>query len=372
MSMKNRFWSALLVLATAITVQVPAWASPVDILRSVELEIKSYPEAERFPGQFSTAEQVLSLLDGNTSNLLVRMEALRRGYHQLSYTEQERLLDELFKRQRAQEHDLLIAFDHGYAQMLYRQNKTGLYFLRKANDRFADQFSSLAYAMAEAEADINIESALPDVMTQRKLDVIFKMTDAVKRDANNHQPGFWTSFVRVVDKLRPIGAYQSFVRRDFSLNYLPYGNKVIPLKGTHTDSQSLYKDGLSPLLTSSTPTPGECNPVQQVSTGGQDDLLGMEPAFSRTINFNGMDTQLQFFRPQPDLYHVRVLMPDGQPALSFKSNSSSVVEDLDGDGIYEIVARKYFHNPLTPVSVYRYNAGCGFVLDQSVHEAFHH
>lgn len=335
----------------------PVSASHVDILRSVPLEVKEYDSVLE---RYSTASQVVSTID-STPNLLVHMEAIRRGYHQLSADEKDKLLGTLFARQRASEHDLMHAFNHGYAQLVFKQNKTGLFFLRKANDRFKTQFSALAYGMAQVEADINLENARPEEMTTRKMDAMYKLADAVQADSLNHQPGFWPSYVRVVEQMKSMPAYGSFVRRDFSLVYLPHGNNVLPMRGASTVSIPLKTD------TSTLPVYGtSCDPNQAMDADE-----GGAAVSQKTVNFGTGSALIQFFNTEePGLYRVRVTSEDGHHLLSFHThNKASIVEDLEGDGNFEIVARQYMHNPLTPVLVYRHTP-CGFELDKKVFNNF--
>lgn len=366
MSIKKGTLAALAAFALAASVQLPGFTASIDILRSVPLEIKQYPEAKNFPGKFTTAEQVLAAID-STPNLLVHMEAIRRGYHDLDAEQAEKLLSALFKRHQTDEKDLMHGFNHGYAQLVFKHNKTGLFFLRKANDKFKDQFSSLAYGMAEVEADINLENAKPEEMTMRKLDVTFQLSDAVKRDAEKHQPGFWPSYMRVIEKVKTVPALSSFARRDFSLAYLPYGNSVIPMRGAMTVSLPL-KASPSTLLSNAMTT--SCNPDAVESGSGSATATGAAIS-QRSADFNGNVALIQFFNTeQAGLYRVRVTGSDSTPMLSFKTYAMPhIVEDLEGDGTFEIVARQYKQDPLNPVLVYRYTP-CGFELDKKVFNTF--
>ncbi len=368
MRLKKGILGVVSALSVAGAAYLPGMAAEqsVDILRSVPLEVQDYASAKSFPEKFTSATEVMSVLN-STPVLLVHMEALRRGYLDLPASEQEKLLSDLHKRRMTNENDLMLGFDHGYAQLVYKRNKTGLFFLRKANDKIQDQFSNLAYGMAEAEADILLEGAKPEETTTRKMDVTYKLGDAVKLDAIKHQPGFWPSYVRVIEKLKPMPAYQSFTRRDFSLAYVPYGNSVVPLKtGTSATSLPLSNQPAA-LLSNSLGT--SCDPNDGLKDA--DGKLG-NIVSQRSANFNGNTALIQFSpTEETHLYRVRVLNATGAPMLSFKTYAmSNIVEDLDGDGVFEIVARQYQFNPMLPVLVYRYTP-CGFELDKKTFEEFH-
>ena len=349
-------------------------ALDIDLLRSVPLEVTGYASAQCLPPQLTSAQDVLTVLNG-TPVLLVHMEALRRGYTELPAEERAKLLSDLHKRHMAKETDLMLGFDLGYAELVYEHNKTGLFFLRKANDHFQDQFSNLAYGMAQAEADITLENASPEELTTRKMDVMYRLGDAVKIDAAHHQPGFWPSYMHVLEKLKPMGAYKSFSRRDFSLAYVPYGNTVVPLRPAVNSSSSLSQTqqpgSLGQLPFSATVTPASSTAVCSPEAGTSESTGFFGSIVSqRTANFNGKLASIQFYRTADPHYRVRVVDSTGASLLTFETlTTANIVEDLDGDGVFEIVARQYQYDSLKPVLVYRYTA-CGFALDQKLSASF--
>lgn len=389
--MHYRRWACSLLVGLGVTAFVGlGQAETIDLLRDVPLEVSGYAAGQQFPTRFQTASEVLNALD-STPVLLLHMEALRRGYHELSETEKAKLLNGLLQRRRANENDLQAGFDHGYAQLVFNRNKTGLFFLRKANDKFQNQFSSLAYGMAEVEADLLLEDATVEQSTPRKLDATFQLADAVRRDVANHQPGFWPSFVRVIEKLQDIPAYRSFSHRDFSMVYVPYGHSVKLLKpdpsaSVSNDMQASLTFPLTnakeTLLSNSAST--SCDPQDAVSSdsespqesgsgflrGGVNEIGGT-PVAQHSANFSGKNATIQIFpTEETHVFRVRVFSQTGQPLLSFKSHvASNIVEDLERDGALEIVARQYQYNPLQPVLVYRYTP-CGFELDKKIFNQF--
>lgn len=363
--------SALLALTVGLWSQIPAQAETLDLLHSVPLEISQYDIAQTLPQQLATADQVMNVLNA-TDNLLVRMEVMRRAHKDLPLSEQDKLLTELHARHRAQQNDAHKFFDHGYAQLVLKDNKSGLFFLRKANDRLQNQFSALAYAMAQAEVDLNQEGSTPEEMTTRKLDVRYLLRDAVNRDAANHMAGFWPSYVRVLEKLQPLPTYNNFATSDLSLTYLPYGNSVIPMRGGKV-SYIPITDSTEVLVANAKHTACDPDSVSPLSAGDQNfDPAGEKPVSSRTVDFNGQNALVEFFKSTEETgkYRVRVLSQDGFPLLSFSSyRLSSVVEDLEGDGSYEIVIRQFEHDPYQPIIVYR-PTPCGFELDRTVYTYF--
>jgi hypothetical protein len=349
---------------------------PIDFLRTVPLQIEGYPAAQCLSVPLTSAGQILQVLD-TTPTLLVHMEALRRGYADLPLIEQTKLMQALHKRHLTNEKDLLLGFDLGYGELVYEHNKTGLFFLRKANDQIQDQFSNLAYGMAQVEADLTLENASPEEMTTRKMDAMYRLGDAVKIDAAKHQPGFWPSYVRVIEKIKPLAAYKSFSRRDFSLAYLPYGNSVVPLSQvTTTSSLADTQPGTVPVSGLAGALSGAveftCEPTD-TETGAKKETVPFlgSPLLQRPANFKNTQASIQFYpTAETHQYQVRVLGKGGAPMLTFLSNTTSnVLEDVDGDGVFEIVARQYEYNPYKPIIVYHY-APCGFALDRKIEESF--
>ncbi|WP_373530986.1 hypothetical protein [Vampirovibrio sp.] len=364
-------WGMSVLLCLTANINLASPAESIDILRSTPMEVNGYASAKAFPETFTTQDQVIQALN-STPVLLVHMEALRRAYHDLAPGEHDKLLEAIHKRRLTNEKDLMLGFDHGYAQMVFKQNKTGLFFLRKANDYFKDQFSALAYAMAQVEADINLENSTPEITTTRKMDATFKLGDAVIRDAMNHQPGFWPSYIQVIAKMKPMPAYKSFSHRDFSLTYVPYGDSVTSLQGVSTSSLPLSSADATTGSLTDVPLGNTCSPdeASPLETSSQP-ISGASVAQQSAI-FNGKAALIQFFpSPEPKQYHVRVTGNDGQPMATFTANTipRRIVEDLDKDGVYEVVVRQYAENPLMPVIVYRYTP-CGLERDQKIHESF--
>lgn len=359
----------LALLSVSIGLTQASQAENLDILRSIPLEVSGYASGKAFPEKFTSTEQVIQALN-STPVLLVHMEAIRRAYHDMPITEHDKLLTAIHKRRMTNEKDLMLGFDHGYAELVFKQNKTGLFFLRKANDYFRDQFSALAYGMAEVEADINLEDSTPDTMTTRKLDAIFQLGDAVKRDSMKHQPGFWPSYLKVIEVMKPMPSYKSFSSRDFSLVYVPYGNSVVPLKGITTASLPA-NDGapLSSLTDAALGT--SCSPEPSPLDESTKPFTGVSVA-QHSANFSGNNALVQYFQAQePSQYRVRVTGQDGKQLATFKTSviPRRSVEDLDGDGVHEIVVRQYAQNPTMPVIVYRYTP-CGLELDKKIYDSF--
>ncbi len=368
MSIRKGILGIVALLACSVGMTQASQAENIDILRSIPLEVSGYASGKAFPEKFTTTEQVIQALN-STPVLLVHMEALRRAYHDMDSTEHEKLLTAIHKRRMTNEKDLMLGFDHGYAQLVFKQNKTGLFFLRKANDYFKDQFSALAYGMAEVEADINLENAPANSMTTRKLDATFQLGDAIRRDALKHQAGFWPSYIQVIDKMKVMDPYKSFSNRDFSLIYVPYGNSVVPLKGITTAALPL-STATGNLTDASLGT--TCSPDPSPLAVEASAFTGVSVS-QQAANFSGNNASIQFFpaQGQDKQYHVRVTGQDGQQLATFKTAvvPRRAVEDLDGDGVHEIVIRQYAQNPLLPVVVYRYTP-CGLELDQKIYDNF--
>lgn len=418
-------------LANLLAKEAIPVAAEYDLIRSIPLTVDGYPEAASVEAPKS-ATSLLSALQ-SSPNLAVHMELLRRGRTSLSKDEQNDLVVRLLKRYEASPEDAVQFFDYGYAQLVYLNNQTGLFFLRKANDRLKTPFTSLAYAMGQFEVDLTQEKSAPNEMTMRKLDVIYKLGDAVMADVKNHQAGFWPQYVHVIQKVAQVPAYQDFADTDFSLRYVPSGKKAPGGLGgggvvkqpsssgntrlsNNTTNLSNKKDvygmlavqGDTPNSTPSTPTnntmlpplpngssnsspfssnnlsmsqafpaiPGVGNgatlamaATTQTSPNNQTVQVSAQPIGSRTIP--NSNHQLVFYAVQgiPNQWQVKVLDSQGQEELQFLTSHLDIVEDLDNDAVYELVVRQYRKNPLDPVRVYRLS-GNRYELDQKSYQQF--
>ncbi|MBY0404709.1 MAG: hypothetical protein K2X66_12470 [Cyanobacteria bacterium] len=362
---------ASLLLVGGMTSPVMAQTT-LDLLHKVPFQISAYPESKAFPDKFTTSDEVVGILN-KTPNLLVHMEALRRGYFDLAPSEQEALVKVLHARYFSNENDTIKFFDNGYAQLVYKSNKTGLFFLRKANDKIKNQFSNLAYALAQADADINIEKASPDVMTFRKLDVTYKLSDAVDYDAKSHQPGFWPAFLSVLTQLKAIGPFANFTNTDFSSKYVPFGSDVALVNAGKVQVATSESTALPPLpgADSSIAQTASCDTsVTAPSTGVNWEKLIRSTDLHLGDGLNG--SKVNFFPTEkPNSFRVIALDPNKQTLANFSSPVAPyIVEDIDGDGVDELVIRQYLESPENPVIVYRFNKRCGFQLDKTVSRYF--
>lgn len=338
----------------------------IDLLRQVPLTINSYTDV---PETFSDPITVQNTLDLKR-NILVHMEVLRRAYKGLTSEQQEELLKSLYDRYAEIDEDAYRFFDYGYGLMVMRNNKTGLFFLRKANERIKDQFSALAYGMAQAEADINLENSLPDQMSARKVNAIFMFKDAINRDAETHKPNFWPTLVSVLTALKPAAAYHDIVAADHSVKYVPYGQTAVA--GGPLDKVAQMKTDSSCNIGAFKPTTNGSLYLDQSIAFVQGEPMAVRfykialdqptPAPTNTGETDKADIPVTY----------RVITMDRQSNLVADFNSPLapyIVEDIDGDGTYEFVIRQYAFNPLKPVVVYRYKA-CGFEEDKDVTQKF--
>jgi hypothetical protein len=286
----------------------------------------------------------------NQGGLSLRMEALRRAALRLDNAEKERLWAFLNKRRDANVNDPNLYFDVGYADVTLHMNKTGLFFLRKASERLNDPFALLAYGMAQADVDLYVEGGNPSTPSMRKLDVVYKLSDAIALGVKKPQFGLWPTFVAIQQQLSAIPAYADFSQRDYSDTLVPYGERAS--YATFNASTNLCL--ISPVSRSSV---GNAN---STSVGGQ----SLKPLFSQPVQLGGGQWStgrggqpqcLDFFPDPGQRQHYTIHVRDGQTLLGqFESNVGlSIIEDLDHDGTYELVVRQFHVNRLHPIQVYR-------------------
>lgn len=344
--------AAFLLTTGLIAGSLGIQANAIDLTRSIPLEVSDYKEVSEFPAAFTTAQQVLDILNGRR-NTLVHMEAVRRSYTELPPAEKSKLLTMLHDRHRALQEDPVRYFDYGYAKVVFNQNKTGLFFLRKANDALKEQFTSLAYAMGQAEIDLNVEGKDGDAVNTRKLDVEFLLKDAVKRNAIKPKKGFWPSFVREIKALGQEPAYEEILGSDHSVFLVPYGSAAIPpmldLKAGATETL----EGCSPYPTF-TPNPAETEINKKLVDFDND----------------GQPLWVKFYQLGEQNYRMVVLNDsDGEVFNIMTPIAPHILEDLERDGQIEVVIRQYAYNMEEPVKVYRFD-GCQFSPDEEIQEYF--
>src|SRR5262249_31951365 len=126
-------------LAKALTLPTQALPMESDLMRTIAWRVPQSTEGSAFASPFTQDSQILGILTQDAS-LPAHMEALRRGYHELPENAKKGLVVRLLKRYEQSPEDPTRYFDYGYAQLVYLNNQTGLFFLRKANDKLQTQF----------------------------------------------------------------------------------------------------------------------------------------------------------------------------------------------------------------------------------------
>lgn len=346
-------------------------AAAQNVTKHVEIATQSYIKEAELSNAIATADSVYALINSDPA-LPVQMEALRRASIQLSDAEQRKLLQLLYKRYRSKDGDPRRYFAHGYAQVLIDRNDVGLYFLRKASDALANQFATLAYAITQADVDLNIDKASARENSLRKIDVQNRLIDAVNRDSanGNHLEGFWPSYVHLLGVLSHVPAYHDFVTQDWSRRYVPFGRTgvMLPVR----DAMQHAPDKKVPITLSAACEPNTELTSQQPAWGQLKyarsvDLTGNNNAKMRhTLLFFGStdDTRLQ------QLYNVMVLGPENQAiGMMTSPNAPYIVEDIDDNGSYELVIRQYQQAPLEPVRVYEVGP-CGIKKQETIARLF--
>jgi hypothetical protein len=333
------------VLGAACILGGSAWADTW-VIRSVPVVQQEMPK---------TSAGLLQILE--EPNLLRHMEAIRQAKLSLPATEQAQFFEAVKKRKLALEEDPVRFFDLGYTDLVLNGNKTGLFYLRKANDRLKQPATSLAYAMAQADIERFEENVAPEKMSMRKLDVSYKLQDAVAIDSRSHQPGFWPAFAGAVQAIKQFGGqYEGLLDRDYSEIYVPYGNRTQHYQPRPVRVSAVPQS--APVVTGCHLTQASYQPTQ-VTFSRSLDLLG-----------NGQLQKVLFFKQQNDQYRVLVTNPHAEDLGSFESKvAPHIVEDLENDGVYELVVRQYQLDPLQPLKVYRFNQ-CAFRLDDKIDAFF--
>jgi hypothetical protein len=359
--------------------------------------------AEGLPETFRTASEVLALLANQTS-WPSRLETLRRASWSLSKPEQKTLLANLRQHYQAQNTDINRYVTYGLADFLMTENKSSLYFFRKATESSQDPFLNLIYAMAQAQVDATIERAQPSEMTARKLDVILRLREAVSMDTLKHTPGFWPVFVQVRQRLCLNPLYAQDLSDDFSLRYVPVGQSPFSVptlpasKSARTSGNTRSSSQLSKRPDASVAQPAKAasnSALLALSASSQANLSAQPPAFNQSGLLPATLETSQIARANLVSLRSIPLSPSTSHQVKFYANvsrdhgftgvvtssneqivavldglnSTNIVEDLEGDGQFELVVRQFKQTPQAPVRVYRFVNGA-YHLDERVASLF--
>lgn len=330
-------------------------------LRVLPLDISAFSKTSEVTQAAADPTATVAFLDSETT-ILLHMETLRQAYQQYGKTPALRnaLMDALKKRYTKANNDPTKFFDYGYAELVFESNKNGLFFLRKANDALGSPYTSIAYGIAEIDTDRWIDDAAPDQLTTRKMDVTYKLKDALLFNRVSKQPGVWSNYVKIVKALKDYPAYNSFIHEDVTLLFVPMGqllmsrSPVMPpegyaMLGQASNAPPAPQCGFTP----SSPEPGTLKRSKGVD-----------------FNKDGIPESVNFYSQGPNKpYLVQVSNVHNQVVAELSSWVSYIIEDVDSDGSYELVVRQYDQDPWHPLMVYRWDGQC-FSQDATVSSYF--
>lgn len=336
-----------------------------DFLRYVTIPLDGYLTGQELPDSWTQHTQVVPLLLQNR-NLALHLEILRQATLQLSADEQRKLANALRLEHRKIPDDPYRYFDVGYTRWVVHHDKSALFYLRKANDQLQNPWSNLTYALAEAEADITHERALPSELTRRKQDAMFKLTDALMYQAKAPVSGFWPAYLHAMDALKKVPAYTDYAQSDHTDLLLPFGQRVSVEYTLPDFNLSEGDDDLNPTCMRSSINTLDADLDHATRTLAvyldeeTDTPDGVYFMKANVVTENGHT---------PDGYHIVIRRGDNVLASLKTPVGPYIFEDLDEDGTPEIVLRQFAHNRTQPVQVYRFN-GCQFEADTDLATIF--
>lgn len=356
-------FSAVLAVTFGLSGQLSALAEPEMLIRTVPMEVSGYAEAEGLTEKIQTADATLTLLQ-ETEPLIVHMEALRNAYQIYGQNSEEtqKLLSSLKERYMADSSNAAKFFDYGYAQLVFEGNKNGLFFLRKANDQIASPYTSLAYALAQVDVDRIHEAAAPDALTTRKMDITYKLKDALLYNKEDLLPGVWPSYVHILEALKAFPAFENLIHEDVTAILVPYGTTSANREGGNlflNIDVSQYSDKVAgqpgTMSAKSIDVDTSCNFSTEVPNWS--DLAASK---STDLDGDGQMESINFFTTSAEgPYQVRVLNHDSKVIGAFESYKAPyIMEDLDMDNRFELVVRQFDKDLYHPLYVYRWNGNC--------------
>lgn len=366
---------AALAATLTLSAVMPVFSQSPMLLRTIPFEVSGYSEAATLDQDTLNAEATYALLE-NSSPLIIHMEALRRAYEHYGTNtdERDKLLKLLKERYIGDQNNPVKFFDYGYAQLVLEGNKNGLFFLRKANDKISSPYTSLAYGIAQADIDILTENAAPDSLTTRKMDVTYKLKDALVFNKDDRLPGIWPSYVRILEGLKQYPAYDSLQAEDVTTIYVPYGIASLSREATahqflaisspyeSSDEQAVKEEPATPVVEVEATCPAE---------SALPSWNSLTHSKSVDLDNDGSPESINFFQvPSSKEYAVKVLNVQNKIIGSFASYKAPyIVEDIDGDGKFELVVRQFDKDPYHPLYVYRWNGNC-YAKDKAIASFF--
>ncbi len=326
------------------------------------------------------ARTLLPLFKDNKS-LGLHLELIRRAALTMDGDEQMELLVGLQKHQQAANTDPYRMFPLGLAKLLFTDNQSGLYYLRKANDALQSPYTNLAYGLAQVGVDLRQEKASPNTLNQRKQDAMFRLTDAVTAHGQRPAPGFWPAYLQTVKLLSPLEAYTEHITSDPTMLLLPYGNSVsLAYSPAQIDTTST---AMAATETITSPTPAKAcvsNAIKITDTDKQSASRTLYVQADGKGNYETVRVWPQRGTTAPNVdptqpvapKHYRMAISRNGTILADVETPKApyIFEDLNDDNLPELVVRRFANNPEEPLVVYRYN-GCQYQADTQISQLFH-
>jgi hypothetical protein len=275
----------------------------------------------------------------------------------------------------------------GMAELLFDNNDTGLFFLRKANDELDSSVSQLAYALGLAYADTALVPANQRAeVTQRKLNASYAFRDACTRDVSTPTKGLWPVAARALTDLRLKNpAFEILLASNYSDAYLPYGNRRVDFIAP--TSVEAYWQSLEPktkrkrkakkeadlpttlTLKPAAPCPQDHDPQGQAPNAIHPPCALVLPTNAvvsvRHVKHKGATTDdwLSLYTVTvPTAEQTDAKAPLYRVIVANKRNEwlgivpsyrdANLLEDINRDGEFELVLRQEAFNPLQPVRVF--------------------
>lgn len=346
-----------------------------NFLHQVPVNLDSYLGTETLPSKWTQHGPVVKVLTENR-NLALHLEVLRQASYQLPPLEKTKLVEALRQQHRNIPDDPFRYFDYGYVRWSIDHDKSALFYLRKANDQLQNPWSNLAYALAEAEADLTHEHALATELTRRKQDAMFKLQDSLTMQAKAPVTGFWPAYLTAMSVLEKVPAYTDFSTADRSDTLIPFGQRIsvgytLPNFSPETSSQAITDDDD---INSSTNTCSRASIKlieNELSQASRTLSIYLDEDTDQADGVYFINRAIATDKDgRPEGYRVVIRRGADELLADIETPVGPYIfEDLDEDGVPEIVIRQFAHNPTKPVSVYRFN-GCQFEPDTDIDAIF--
>ena len=329
--------------------------------------ILNSPSAEQ-PVSLVEAQQYLSEHEYDLFAQTRYLVGLQVG---LAASDRSDLLQWLMARKQVKPGNRHRHFSFSFANVTLANQLGSLFPLRQINNRLKTADTALAYAVALIHAENMIDKVDPSEVTLRKMAIGSQLEQASKRHAIRQKEGkapkgFWPLLAKTVEPLLDMPAYQPVLRTDLSRFILPQGNRRVQYESLAPSLATPLKPILGVSYDAMAP---QCS-LKQLTSAEYQQLQQQTKIRQTLVLDNSRPAYDLLFSADKGSSTVTLINPNREQVGQFISPvGHRIIEDIDHDGVFELVVRQYAFKPTEPVIVYRLTH-CGLQRDKAIDQLF--